>query len=75
MRNNRAQNIIGSRVRSSRSKLGWTQAGLARKCQIIGFDINRTGICEIESLGLPITDLVPKGLPTWEGRKINEEEI
>ncbi len=90
MRNDRAQNIIGSRVRSLRSKLGWTQADLARKCQIKGFDISRTGISQIESffrrvtdhemvllgraLRVPITDLVPKRLPPWEGRKTNDEE-
>jgi transcriptional regulator with XRE-family HTH domain len=86
MRNDRAQKIIGSRVRSLRSKLGWTQ----RKCQIKGFDISRTGISQIESffrrvtdhemvligraLRVPITDLVPKRLPPWEDRKSNEED-
>lgn len=84
MRNNRDQNIIGSRVRIIRSGKNWTQADLARKCQLKGFDISRTGISQIESffrrvtdhemvliaraLRVPVADLIPKRLPPWEGR-------
>lgn len=89
MRNNRAQNIIGTRVRAIRSEKKWTQADLARKCQLKGFDISRTGISQIESLfrrvtdhemvliarvlGVPVTDLIPKRLPPWAGRVTNEQ--
>lgn len=84
MRNNRAQNIIGSRVRVIRSGKNWTQADLARKCQLKGFDISRAGISQIESffrrvtdhelvliaraLRVPMSELIPKKLPPWEGR-------
>ncbi len=90
MRNNRAQNIIGSRVRSIRSGKKWTQADLARKCQLKGFDISRTGISQIESffrrvtdhemvliaraLRVPVTDLIPKRLPPWTGRGSKETD-
>ncbi|MBX3741888.1 MAG: helix-turn-helix transcriptional regulator [Akkermansiaceae bacterium] len=84
MRNDRPQNIIGANVRTVRSALGWTQADLARKCQLKGFDITRTGISQVESLfrrvtdhemvliaralRVPVTDLIPKRLPPWIGR-------
>lgn len=89
MRNNRAQNIIGTKVRAIRSEKNWTQADLARKCQLKGFDISRTGVSQIESLfrrvtdhemvliarvlGVPVTDLIPKRLPPWAGRAVNEQ--
>lgn len=89
MRNNRAQNIIGSRVRAIRNGKIWTQADLARKCQLKGFDISRAGISQIESLfrrvtdhemvllaralRVPVADLIPKRLPPWEGRSRTEE--
>ncbi len=84
MRNDRTEDIIGSRVCSLRSKHGWTQADVSRKCQLKGFDISRTGISKIESffrrvtdhemvliaraLRVPVADLIPKRLPPWEGR-------
>lgn len=89
MRNDRAQNIIGAKVRSLRMERDWTQADLARKCQLKGFDISRTGISQIEglfrkvsdhemvliakALGSPIADLIPKRLPPWEGRRTKED--
>lgn len=90
MRNNRAQNIIGANVRTIRSEKGWTQADLARKCQLKGFDITRTGISQVEgffrrvtdhemvliakALRVPVTDLIPKRLPPWSGRGVKGEE-
>jgi transcriptional regulator with XRE-family HTH domain len=84
MRNDRAQNIIGPRVRAIRVGLGWTQSDLARQCQLKGFDVSRSGISQIEavfrkvsdhemvllakSLKVPLTDLIPKKLPPWCGR-------
>ena len=84
MRNHRAQNIFGSQLRTIRSAKNWTQADLARKCQLKGFDISRTGISQIESrfrrvtdhemvliarvLRVSLNELVPKELPPWEGR-------
>jgi len=89
MRNHRAQNIIGSRVRAIRSGKTWTREDLARKYQLKGFDLSRTGISQIESffrrvtdhemvliaraLCVPVADLIPKRLPPWAGRSRVEE--
>lgn len=88
MRNERAQNIIGLKVRSIRMAKGWTQSDLARQCQLKGFDISRTGISQIEgvfrkvsdhemvlivkALRVPISELIPKRLPPWSGRGSKE---
>ena len=88
MRNNRAQNIIGPKLRALRVAASLTQADLARKCQLKGFDISRAGISQIESLfrkvsdlemillarvlGVAVTDLIPKKLPPWVGRAEKE---
>lgn len=88
MRNNRAQNIVGTNVRAIRTEKGWTQADLARKCQLKGFDITRTGISQVEglfrrvtdhemvliarALRVPVPDLIPKRLPPWTGRASKE---
>lgn len=88
MRNDRAQNMIGPKVRAHRIDKGWTQADLARKCQLKGFDISRAGISQIESvfrkvsdlemvliakaLQVQVVDLIPKKLPPWEGRATQE---
>lgn len=90
MRNERAQNIIGFKVRSIRMEKGWTQADLARQCQLKGFDISRTGISQIEgafrkvsdhemvliskALRVPVTELIPKRLPPWTGRETKSDE-
>lgn len=42
-------NIIGPQVRRIRNQQGITQAKLAEKCQLIGWDISREGIAKIES--------------------------
>lgn len=84
MRNSRAQNIVGGRVRSLRMDRGWTQEGLARRCQLSGFDISRSGVSQIEGSFRKVSDLemvllarvfrvslaslVPDELPTWHGR-------
>jgi len=90
MRNNRAQNIIGTKVRTLRIAKGWTQADLARKCQLKGFDLSRTGVSQVEgffrrvtdhemvliarALRVPVTELIPKRLPPWSGRGTKDDE-
>ncbi len=44
----RPRNIVGPRIRALRQERGWSQAGLAAKCQLIGWDISRDVIAGIE---------------------------
>jgi transcriptional regulator with XRE-family HTH domain len=46
---NRKLNLIGPQIRSIRNKRGISQSELARKCQLIGWDISREGLAKIES--------------------------
>jgi transcriptional regulator with XRE-family HTH domain len=41
-------NIVGPNVRRLRNAKGLSQAKLAEKCQLIGWDITREGIAKIE---------------------------
>jgi len=42
------KNIVGLRVRALRQERKWSQAMLATKCQLIGWDITRDVIAGIE---------------------------
>ena len=42
-------NIIGKQVRKIRNQQDMTQAKLAQKCQLAGWDISREGIAKIET--------------------------
>lgn len=41
-------NIVGPQIRKRRYGLGWSQAKLAVKLQIIGFDISRESLAKVE---------------------------
>ena len=41
-------NIVGPKVRKLRNAKDLSQAELARKCQLLGWDITREGIAKIE---------------------------
>jgi transcriptional regulator with XRE-family HTH domain len=41
-------NLVGPNVRRLRNERGLSQARLAEKCQLIGWDITREGIAKIE---------------------------
>lgn len=72
----RLLNIIGPRVRSLRYKRGWSQAAMATKCQLSGWDVSRDTIANVELrrrwvpdfevvllarvLGVAASDLLPK---------------
>ena len=43
------KNIVGPLVRKRRYSLGWTQAELAVKLQIAGWDLDRSGVSKLES--------------------------
>jgi hypothetical protein len=42
------RNVIGPAVRRLRGRLGWSQARLAAKCQIAGWDVSRGIVAAIE---------------------------
>lgn len=48
-RTKKPANIIGPQVRKRRSELGLTQAELAVRCQLDGFDISRATLSQIEA--------------------------
>ncbi|MDR1145164.1 MAG: helix-turn-helix domain-containing protein [Verrucomicrobiales bacterium] len=47
--NFRSFNVVGPQVRKIRNQQAMTQAKLAQKCQLAGWDISREGIAKIES--------------------------
>jgi transcriptional regulator with XRE-family HTH domain len=75
------RNAIGPSVRSHRSRLNITQADLAARCNLLGFDIGRETVSQIErgkrgvsdlemiliskALRVEIAELIPKQLPKW----------
>lgn len=50
------KNIIGSQVRKRRSNLGLSQAQLAIKLQIAGFDVDRSQVSKIECRLVHVSD-------------------
>jgi len=72
----RPKNLIGPQVRKIRDQKDWSQAVLAQKLQLQGWDLNRTSIAKLEAqlrrvtdgellflakvLQVPIADLLPK---------------
>lgn len=71
----RFRNIAGPQIRKFREYRGWSQATLAAKCQVEGWDITRDVVATIENrvrwigdfelvllariLGVPLIDLLP----------------
>lgn len=41
-------NIVGPQIRKRRYSLGWSQARLAVKLQLVGFDISRESLAKVE---------------------------
>jgi transcriptional regulator with XRE-family HTH domain len=81
MENPRSRNVIGSQVTKHRSRQNLTQQDLAGRCNLLGFDIGRETISQIErgvrgvsdlemillasALRVELFDLVPAALPKW----------
>ncbi|MFM2082474.1 MAG: hypothetical protein RL380_1165 [Verrucomicrobiota bacterium] len=42
------KNIVGPQVRRLREQRGWSQAALAAKCQMAGWDVSRSIVAAIE---------------------------
>lgn len=77
-------NVVGDRVKQLRNERGWTQEGLATRCQLAGFDISKATIGQIEIRYRTVTDLelgilarifqvsaddlLPNPLPEWRAR-------
>ncbi len=82
MANSLLRNAIGGQVQKHRARQNLTQLDLAGRCNLLGFDIGRETISQIErgargvsdlemillskALRVDLTDLVPKILPKWK---------
>lgn len=44
----RFKNVVGPQVRKLRDQQGWSQATLAAKCQLAGWDVSRSIVAAIE---------------------------
>ncbi len=76
------RNAVSAQVRKHRSRQNLTQQDLAGRCNLLGFDIGRETVSQIErgargvsdlemillskALRIQLTDLVPKKLPKWK---------
>lgn len=76
-----ARNVAGPQVRRLRVALNLSQAELAARCEVMGFDIGRASVSHIENglrgisdlelallaraLRVPVGDLLPDVLPEW----------
>ena len=82
MENPHFRNAIGAQVQKHRSRQNLTQQDLAGRCNLLGFDIGRETVSQIErgvrgvsdlemillssALRVALADLVPKKLPKWK---------
>ena len=76
-----ARNILGPQLMRIRNERGWSQADLARECQLKGWDVSRDIIARIELqvrwvgdfelleiarvLKVPVVDLFPKQMQKY----------
>ncbi len=81
MENLHLRNAIGAMVQKHRSRQNLTQQDLAGRCNLVGFDIGRETVSQIErgvrgvsdlemillssALRVTVSDLVPTKLPKW----------
>jgi len=49
-------NVVGPQVRKARYRLGLTQEQFSARCQLVGFDISRATLAQIESQFRYVTD-------------------
>jgi len=84
------RNIVGGRIRALRQGHKWSQAKLAAKCQLIGWDITRDVIASVELrrrwvadaelllfakvLQVPLADLYPGKLAVSELLQMMQSE-
>jgi transcriptional regulator with XRE-family HTH domain len=82
METTQLRNAVGTQVQKQRSLQNLTQQDLAVRCNLLGFDIGRETISQIErgvrgvadlemillsnALRIPLASLVPKILPRWK---------
>ena len=76
------RNAIGPQIQKQRAKLKLTQQDLAARCHLLGFEIGRESVSQIErrargvsdlemillarALRIDITELIPSELPKWK---------
>lgn len=56
-KNHKIRNAVGAKVREIRTKQGIEQKELAIACNLLGFDISRSGIGQIEMQYRQVTDI------------------
>ena len=77
-----ARNAIGPQIQKQRAKLKLTQQDLAARCNLLGFEIGRESVSQIErrargvsdlemillarALRIDIKELIPSELPKWK---------
>jgi transcriptional regulator with XRE-family HTH domain len=75
------RNVIGAQVQKHRNLSRWTQTDFAVRCNLVGLDISRESVSQIErgsrgvsdlemillakALRVNLPDLVPHLLPAW----------
>lgn len=67
------RNVIGPQVRRFRYQRGWSQAKLAVKLQVLGWDISRSGVGKIEAQLSRVSDYQMIFLATVLG--VDEREL
>lgn len=81
MEERQLRNAVGPQVQKHRFRLKLTQLALATRCNLLGFDIGRETVSQIErgargvsdlemillarALKVELKDLVPPSLPVW----------
>ncbi len=50
-------NVVGPQIRKLRNQKGWTQAQLAQKLQLLGWDTSRQSVARLETQERRVTDL------------------
>jgi len=50
------QNVVGDQVRRIRSEKDWSQEELARRCNLLGWDISRSTLSKVEAKLRLVTD-------------------
>ncbi|MGF1902320.1 helix-turn-helix domain-containing protein [Aliivibrio fischeri] len=52
-----SKNIIGKQIRALRIEQGLTQAQLAARCNVLGYDLSRGALAKVEAGCIRITDI------------------
>ena len=68
-----SKNIIGKQIRALRIEQGLTQAQLAARCNVLGYDLSRGALAEVEAGCIRITDINIRYFA--QALKVNEGDL